>query len=105
MKRLIFLVPLLFLLAPAAKAQEQGDPEAGRVYAEQTCASCHAIAPGDLYSPKQDATAFQRVADTPGMSVIALSVFLQTPHPTMPNLIIKSDDLHDVIAYIVSLKR
>ena len=100
------LLPILalVLLAPTTNAQEQGDPVSGRAYAEEACARCHAVAPDDVHSPKVDATSFETVANTPGMSVIALSVWLQTPHPTMPNLVIKSEDLHDVIAYIVSLK-
>jgi len=100
------LLPMLalVLLAPTTNAQEQGDPVAGRAYAEKVCARCHAVARGDTYSPNPDATSFQTVANTPGMSVIALSVWLQTPHPTMPNLILKSDDLHNVITYIASLK-
>lgn len=104
MKPVLLLILTFILLAPAANAQEQGDPLAGLAYAEDVCARCHAVARGDTYSPDPDATSFQTVANTPGMSVIALSVWLQTPHPTMPNLVLKSDDLHNVIAYVTSLK-
>jgi hypothetical protein len=31
-------------------------------------------------------------------------VWLQTPHPTMPNLIVDAQDREDVIAYILSLQ-
>ena len=48
---------------------------------------------------------FQEIANTTGMSEIALISFFQTPHPSMPNLIVPADDARDVIAYILSLKR
>ena len=31
-------------------------------------------------------------------------VWLQTSHPTMPDIVLSPDDMHDVIAYIASLK-
>ena len=93
MKFALLLLLACVMLCPAANAQEHGDPVAGRAYAEEICARCHAVAPGDTYSPKVDATSFETIANTPGMSVIALSVFMQTPHPTMPNLVLKSDAL------------
>jgi hypothetical protein len=45
------------------------------------------------------------VADTPGMTAQALAVWLQTSHPTMPNFIIKPDDIDDLTAYITSLHK
>jgi hypothetical protein len=35
---------------------------------------------------------------------MSLQVWLQTSHPTMPNIIIEPKDMSDVIAYILSLK-
>ena len=49
-------------------------------------------------------TPFQTVADTPGMTELALSVFLQSSHPTMPNIVREQDDLRNVVAHIRSLK-
>ena len=99
------LVSLLALLAPAALAQEPGSPGRGQVYAERTCAECHAIKPAAALSPNPGAAPFQVIADTPGMTARALSVWLRTTHKTMPNLIIGDDDRDDVIAYITSLRR
>jgi hypothetical protein len=39
------------------------------------------------------------VADTPGMTEMALSVWIQSSHPAMPNIILKQDDLRNVVAY------
>jgi len=55
-------------------------------------------------SPLPQAPTFQKVADTPGMTEMALSVWMQSSHPTMPNVILKQDDLRNVVAHIHSLK-
>jgi mono/diheme cytochrome c family protein len=81
-----------------------GDPRRGLEYAQATCAGCHAILFEDIDSPNPDSPAFKSIADTPGISRTALSVFLQTPHPTMPDLIVAGEDADDLIAYILSLK-
>jgi hypothetical protein len=40
----------------------------------------------------------------PSITAEALDVFLQTPHATMPDLILSPADRSDVIAYILSLR-
>ena len=88
----------------SAKATTLGDPEAGRQYAQSRCASCHLIDAGGNTSPVDEATPFQAIADTDGMTRTALVVFFRSPHPTMPNLIVRGDDIDNTIAYILSLK-
>jgi hypothetical protein len=39
------------------------------------------------------------------MTELALTVWLQSYHPTMPNIVLKQDDLRNVVAYIRSLER
>lgn len=85
-----------------AEAQD-ADIAAGKAYAEEVCAQCHAVLANEEVSPHIDATPFQQVAETPGMTEMALSVFLQTPHVNMPNLVLEQDDARNVIAYIRSL--
>jgi mono/diheme cytochrome c family protein len=87
-----------------ALADEIGNSQLGLSYAQANCAGCHAILLQDLESPHPDSPAFKTVADTPGITRTALSVFLQTPHPTMPNLIVEGEDADNLIAYILSLK-
>jgi hypothetical protein len=38
------------------------------------------------------------------MTRLALKVFLQSPHASMPNLMVGGEDADNVIAYILSLK-
>ena len=92
------------LATAGAGAQETGDADAGFAFATRHCAECHDIASHNLNSPKSRATNFYVVANKPGMSWMALLVWLQTSHPTMPNLILEPNDMANVVAYIVSLK-
>jgi len=101
--RLLLAAATLLALKSAALAQE-ADVEAGAAYAEQVCATCHAVRANEQISPLPQAPTFQSVADTPGMTELALTVWLQSSHPTMPNIILKPDDLRNVVAYIRSLK-
>lgn len=108
MTRLLQRASAGFLLAfagmTAAAAQESGDAERGHRFAEKVCAECHGIEKGYQPSPEPFAPTFEAVAKSPGMSAMALSVFLQTPHATMPNLVLSAGERADIIAYITSLR-
>lgn len=103
MRRLAILSLILLFAGPVA-AQEVGDPpRAGATYAKQYCAKCHTIA-DEGASPEHTAPRFKDVANTSGMTATALTVWLQTSHPTMPNIILEPNDMSNVVAYILSLK-
>jgi mono/diheme cytochrome c family protein len=103
MKALILAGIVTFGLSGGAVAQE-ADVAAGKAYAEEVCATCHAVEQGEEESPLYQAPTFQSVADTPGMTEMALSVWLQSSHPTMPNIVLSQDEIRNVVAYIRSLK-
>jgi hypothetical protein len=73
-------------------------------YARSICADCHHVLRSDGQSPNRLAPTFSKIANTPGMSVTALTVWSRTVHPTMPNLVIDPNDMDDLIAYILSLR-
>lgn len=104
MRSTILTAALLVLAAGNAEAQGAGDAKKGQAYAEKVCAECHAVKPGDTRSPRQGATPFEIVMRVPGMTAMALNVFFQTPHPTMPNLVVEGQDREDLIAYMLSFK-
>jgi len=106
MKCLAWLTPIVIAsLATVAQAQEAGDAKAGLTYAQQVCTQCHAVLANEQLSPLPQAPTFQAAADTPGMTATALAVWLQSSHPTMPNIVLAPKDRDNVIAYILSLKR
>jgi mono/diheme cytochrome c family protein len=95
----------VLLIAPVnAKARGPGDPHKGRVLAEKSCASCHAVDASSGPSANLRAPPFTQLAHTRGMTAIALRAALQTSHRTMPNLVFRKQNREDVIAYILSLK-
>ena len=103
MKSAMIFAAAMLLVSWCAKAQD-ADIEAGGAYAGKVCAACHAVLANEQISPLPQAPSFQSVADTPGMTELALTVWLQSSHPTMPNIILEQDDLRNVVAYICSLK-
>lgn len=89
----------------AAAAAEDADPEAGRLYAVQNCTNCHNVTSRDASGPPWKlGPSFAAVAKEKTTTAIGLSVFLQTPHATMPNIIIPEQDRRNIIAYILTLK-
>jgi mono/diheme cytochrome c family protein len=93
-----------FLACSQTLAQEPGQPEQGLRLAQQVCVVCHAIDKATTTSPNPEAPRFETIANLPGISAMALTVALRTSHRTMPNLILESDDVRNIAAYILSLK-
>jgi mono/diheme cytochrome c family protein len=102
--RLATLAAVLTIAALRANAQD-ADVAAGHDLARRVCVACHVV---DGERPSRPliagAPAFRDVANTSGMTATALHVFLTTWHPKMPNLILKPEEMRDVIAYILSLR-
>ena len=90
--------------ASLANGQQLGDAGRGLAYAQRHCSGCHAVQAGQLVSPVPAIATFKPIANTPGMTRMALTVWFQSPHPNMPNLVLEPSARDDVIAYIVSLQ-
>lgn len=103
MKPILLLAAAISFGLPGDASAQDADIAAGQAYAEKICAECHAVLADEDFSPLMDATPFQEVATTPGMTELALSVWMQSSHPTMPNIVLEQDDMRNVIAYIRSL--
>ena len=95
---------LVAVATAAVHAQEIGQPQKGRELAQQLCAECHAVRKNQDASPNPSAPRFATIAAVPGMSSTALYAALQTSHRTMPNVILDSDQMTNIIAYILSLR-
>jgi mono/diheme cytochrome c family protein len=93
------------MAANCAVAQEMGDAKEGFAFASRVCAECHAVRAGEIKSPHTRAPSFQTVANTSAMTSTALRVWFQSPHPSMPNLVLGMEDSDNIVAYILSLKR
>jgi len=76
----------------------------GYAFARANCAVCHATEPESRASIIAQATPFQILAERPGVTRIALAAWLNTSHPTMPNLVVEEGEADDLWAYLTSLK-
>ena len=97
------LLVALLLALHAAGAAAQGDSLAGARLAERWCSQCHAVTSGRA-SPEKTAPTFPAIAAESSVTDYSLRVFLRTPHATMPNLVLKPDEIDDLVVYILSLK-
>ena len=100
----VCLTGALAVLSATASAQELGSPARGQRVAETICSECHAIQKGATRSANANAPAFEKLAKTPGMTAMAFRVWLRSSHKEMPNIMLKTDEVDDVIAYVQSLK-
>lgn len=100
------LVSAVALVATALPAHAQdGAVTAGHAFAREACNACHVVE-ADQQAPRRILIGpeFREIANTRGITATALRVFLTTSHPKMPNLILTSEEMADVIAYILSLR-
>lgn len=98
------IVAGLALMPHYARSQPEGDARQGENFAMAACSQCHAVGRKQFLSPNRYAPSFRSLAKSPGMTATKLHVWFETPHPSMPNLILRNDDKENVFAYIISLK-
>jgi len=102
---LIALVLVFVYLRNASGATSTSDSAAsGHRLAAAWCKGCHAIdaASGGAASAAPD---FAAIASQPSTTALSPKVFLQTNHPSMPNLVLTPAQADDLVNYILSLKR
>jgi cytochrome c len=80
------------------------DSATGHRLADAWCKDCHSIeaATAGASSGPPDFTA---IANRHATTALSLKVFLQTSHPSMPDIILKPDESESLVNYILSLKR
>ena len=93
------------IIAASAGAQDGGEVRRGQQFATRVCAGCHALDPGRTASPHADAPTFPVIAQVPGLTALALTVSLQGAHRKMPDLVLSQQEINDVSAFILSLRR
>ena len=96
---------LLGVAGGRAVAQEPGDVGAGRTLAGKWCSSCHVVDPDQKIGSSTGAPTFSAIARMKETTRLSLRVFLQTSHDRMPNLQLNRDEVDNLSAYILSLRR
>lgn len=105
MIRFVPVLSVFMLMSSGALAQEQGRAGPGETYARQVCAACHAVGRGEDMSPIANAAPFQEIMDRPEMTGMAVAAWLQSEHDNMPHMVPKGEEMNDLIAYMLSLKK
>ena len=97
------IVVSVILMALPFQQPAGADQSRGKKLAEQQCSQCHGVKRNEK-SPSFGVSSFTEIADEPSITENALRVYLNTSHPKIPSLIIKTEDIDDIVSYIASLK-
>ncbi len=103
--RLIGSIAIGATLFTGGPARAQETANAGLILARQLCSECHAVERTPARSPNPASPPFQTIANVPGMTGIALSAALQSPHRSMPNVMLDTNQLSSIVAYVLSLRQ
>src|ERR1700733_13738000 len=104
MKHIIVATLLTFAMSSHTVAQVANDRDAGLFTSQEVCAECHAVRGRPARSPNAASPTSVKIANTPGMTGMALQALLASPHAGMPMFILTSEQRTALIAYILSLK-
>jgi mono/diheme cytochrome c family protein len=100
---LALLLAATVSLPPTAKADDLGDPAAGRDIATAWCANCH-VFPGSNRATATGAPSFSAMADNRAMTPTTLQAFLRTNHNRMPDLHLSNLEIDDLVGFILSTR-
>jgi mono/diheme cytochrome c family protein len=98
------MVAAAFLVALTGQVGAQtkpGNAADGQKLVQEQCIDCHPVDRPTQASQK--ASSLAAIANMRSTTSISLHVFLQTPHYKMPNYRLTSQEIDDVVAYILSL--
>ena len=82
-----------------------GNPQRGRELAARLCIACHVVDRAHSGPVRADVPSFPTIAGRPGSTAEYLAGKIIVPHPAMPGVALTADEIRDIVAYIVALKR
>jgi mono/diheme cytochrome c family protein len=95
------LIGIVSALAQAAGA----DANRGRELAKRVCTNCHVTDREPSSSVRTDIATFPAMADRIGVTAEQLAGAIIIPHSAMPSVQLTTQEIRDVVAYILSLKQ
>lgn len=106
MSRLLIVALVAMELAASAGGAAAQNPAEGERIAKTWCAGCHRV---DSEAPRvasSDAVpSFASIARMNSTTETSLEVFLSSPHARMPDYSLSREEISDVSAYILSLRK
>ena len=94
----------ILAISGSGHAAQVGSAQQGLRLARAICSECHLVVKEAGRSNDPAAPTFVAIANTPGLTAATLASALQTSHKAMPNIVLRDDDLSDIIAHILSLR-
>ena len=102
-----FLVVMSFFglcATSPALAVDMGFAGNGEAIALEICSDCHVVSDRQMRVGLVALPTFREVANDPMRTEGWFRAFMRTPHNQMPNFMFSDDQLHDLSAYIRTLK-
>lgn len=78
--------------------------ESGLELARTFCKTCHIIAADSNETTPVGPPSFPSIANKPGQTAERIIGALVAPHPPMPDMHLTNDEMHDIIAYLDTLR-
>ena len=97
------IIAIAALLAGMRAGSALASAAAGKELAGHWCAECHALEAGKP-STNPTAPSFPELAANPAVTEYSLRLLLRSPHPTMPHIVFKDEELDDMVDFVLSLK-
>jgi len=92
-------------LALSTPALALDDPAAGKATAMKWCASCHLVEEGQATAPAAGVPSFAAIAAKPDQNADRIAGAIVAPHPPMPDLQLSRQQINDLAAYILTLRK
>ena len=93
----------LLLASPGLAQEAKGNAAAGKNVAQVLCSDCHQVA--SERKPRPDVPGFAEIAKLPSTTALSIQVFLLSEHLRMSPYHPTRDQVDNVIAFILSLKK
>ncbi len=89
-----------------ASAQVHPDAKTGRKIVEKLCVGCHIVgAEASGSTVAADVPSFARIANLQGQTAQSIAGAIVIPHPPMPQIQLTREEVGDIAAYILTLKK
>jgi cytochrome c len=94
------------LWSSAVEAQIHPDAKTGHKIADKLCTGCHIVGSKAANATMPaDVPTFEEIANMPGQSAEGIAGRIVIPHPPMPTITLTREEIGDVAAYILTLRK
>jgi len=87
------------------QAQIHPDAKTGHKIASKLCTGCHIVDSQAGGTVSADVPSFVEIANLPNQTAEAIAGRIVIPHPPMPKIQLTREEIGDVAAYIMSLRK